>query len=134
MKRVLYHALFLTIIFACLAGTALAQTSEKPEWTTCFKAHDRNSDGKIDRGEYKEWMTEVFFHRDRNHKGYLVFEDVRDVMSPETFKAADANGEGKLTLQEFLGAVSQDFDAADLNKDGVLTEEEMDAYVKRPGK
>ena len=46
------------------------------------------------------------------------------------FKAADKNGDGRLSLQEEVNALLKDFDAADVNKDGALTYEEFEAYVK----
>ncbi len=134
MKRVFFRALVIAVVFICLAGSALAQAPTKADWKEGFRAHDKNGDGKIDRAEFQEWMVDVFFQRDANHKGYLVFEDVKDVMSPETFKAYNKNGDGKIRLQEFLNAVFLDFEAADVNKNGALTIEEIDAYIKRTGK
>ena len=60
-------------------------------------------------------MVEAFVAKDSTHKGYLVFEDVKDVMTPETFKKYDKTGDGKLRLKEFLNVVFLDFQAADVN-------------------
>jgi Ca2+-binding EF-hand superfamily protein len=84
----------------------------------------------IDRAEFQEWVVDVFFFRDTNHKGYLVPGDVQDAMSAEKFKAADRNGDGRLTLQEFLNALFQDFAAMDVNQDGAITVGEIEAYIK----
>jgi Ca2+-binding EF-hand superfamily protein len=113
---------------------ALGQISATPDWKERFRAHDKNGDRTVDRAEFQEWMTDVFFHMDKNHKGYLVFEDVQAVMGVNTFKTYDKNGDGKITLQEYLNEVFKDFDAADVNKNGALTMEEIDVYVKRTGK
>ncbi len=134
MKHVLLWGLALMVVFACLPGSTLAQIPANQDWKERFHAHDKNGDGKIDRAEFQEWMVDVFFHRDKNRKGYLVFEDVQDVMSAKIFKASNKNGDGKLTLQEFLNAVFQDFEAADVNKKGALTMEEFEVYIKRTGK
>jgi hypothetical protein len=127
--------LVLAAVCACLTVPAAAQqTPAKPDWKEGFKIHDTNHDGKIDRGEFQEWMVDVFFLRDQNHKGYLVYEDVKDAMTPENFKAHDKNGNGKIPLQEFLNATFQDFAAADVRGNGTLTVEEIQAYISRPNK
>ncbi len=134
MRRVLSGALPLIVICACLVGLSFAQTAPKRDWKESFRAHDKNSDGKIDRAEFQEWMVDVFFHMDKNHKGYITFEDVKNVMSEKTFKTYDKSGNGKVTLQDFLNVVFKDFEAADVNKAGGLTIEEIDSYIKRTRK
>jgi len=135
MNRTLRRMLILVAVCVCLATpTAAQQPSAKPDWKEGFKAHDTNRDGRIDRAEFHEWMVDVFFMRDNGHKGYLVYEDVKDVMTPENFKAHDLNGNGKITLPEFLNATFQDFAAADVRGNGALTMEEIQAYISRPNK
>jgi hypothetical protein len=135
MLRTILRILVLTAVCSCLAAPAAAQqTPAKPDWKEGFKEHDTNHDGKIDRGEFQEWMVDVFFLRDKNHKGYLVYEDVKDAMTTENFKAHDKNGDGKIPLQEFLNATFQDFAAADVNQNGALTMEEIQVYISRPSK
>ncbi len=134
MKHVLFRVPLLVAVLICLAALAFAQAPLKPDWKERFQAHDKNGDGKIDRAEFQEWMVDSFFQRDANHKGYLVFEDLKDVMSAETFKTYDKRGDGKLRLPDFLNAVFLDFEAIDVNKDGQLTMEEIEIYLKRTGK
>ncbi len=134
MHRTILRILVLTAVCACLAGPAAAQQTPRPDWKEGFKAHDTNHDGKIDRGEFQEWMVDVFFLRDTNHKGYLVYEDLKDVMTAENFKAHDKNGNGKIPLQELLNATFQDFAAADVRGNGAVTMEEIQAYISRPNK
>jgi Ca2+-binding EF-hand superfamily protein len=133
-----YLALILITILTLgvVGGLVLAQTAiqGQSDWKARFRTHDRNGDGRIDRAEFQEWMVEVFYFRDTTHKGYLVLEDVRGVMAPETLKAINRKGDGKVTQQEFLNAVFQDFEAADVNRNGFLTAEEIEAYIKRSGK
>ena len=133
-----FAALIVATVLALgfVGGPVLAQTAPqaRPDWKERFRSHDRNGDGRIDRAEFQEWMVEVFFFRDTNHKGYLVLEDVRGRMSPETLRAINLKGDGKLTQAEFLNAVFRDFEAADVNTDGALTMEEIEAYISRSGK
>ncbi len=127
-------AIVLTLGF--LGGLALAQTAiqAQPDWKARFASYDQNKDGRIDRGEFQVWMIEVFYLRDKDHKGYLVLEDVRGVMAPEILKAINRKGDGKLSLQEFLNATFQDFAAIDVSQNGSLTMEEIEGYIKKAGK
>ncbi len=45
-------------------------------------------------------------------------------MTDAAFRAADKNGDGWLSMQEYLDARRADFTAADTNKDGTLSREE----------
>jgi Ca2+-binding EF-hand superfamily protein len=116
------------------AGPVVAQTAPQPNWKERFQKHDKNGDGRIDREEFQQWMVEVFYFRDKDRKGYLVMEDVRGAMAPETLKAINRKGDGKLSLEEFLNAAFLDFTTADVNQNGSLTMEEIEAYIGRPGK
>jgi hypothetical protein len=42
------------------------------------------------------------------------------------------NGDGMLSLPEFLNALFQDFQAIDTGRDGSITIEEIEAYIGRP--
>jgi Ca2+-binding EF-hand superfamily protein len=124
-------AAFLLIV---LGGQAVAQTIPRPDWKERFRMHDRNADGRIDREEFQQWMVEVFYFRDKDRKGYLVMEDLRDLMAPETLKVLNRKGDGKLTLPEFLNAAFLDFEAVDVNRNGAIRIEEVEVYIRRPGR
>jgi Ca2+-binding EF-hand superfamily protein len=52
------------------------------------------------------------------------------------FSLMDADGDGKLSLQEFQAAHERIFKAMDADKDGSVTLEEMEAFIRgtsRPG-
>lgn len=127
------------IVFTALAvilaaSQATAQTAPPPDWKERFRSHDRNGDGRIDRAEFQEWMVEVFYFRDKDRKGYLVLEDLRGTVAPETLKTINRKGDGKLSQQEFLNAVFLDFEAADVKKNGALTVEDIEVYIRPAGK
>jgi Ca2+-binding EF-hand superfamily protein len=130
----LMAGIVLILGFASSLAVAQTGTQGQPDWKAQFPTYDRNKDGRIDRGEYQDWMTDVFYLRDKGHKGYLVQEDVAGILSPETLKAINRKGDGKLSLQEFLNATFQDFAAADVNQDGTLSLAEIEAYIGKAGK
>jgi len=134
MKHTLFRATVFIAVLLCLGGSVLAQSPVKLDWKERFHAFDKNGDGKIDRGEFQEWMEDSFFLKDTNHKGYLLFDDVKDIMGAETFRKYDKSGEGKLRHQEFLNAVFLDFERMDVNKDGMLTIEEIENYINQARK
>jgi hypothetical protein len=131
MRNLLFRFAGVTVVLACLVYPAFTQVPAKPDLKEGFRIHDKNGDGMIDRAEFQEWMVDAFFAKDKDHKGHLVFEDIRDVMSVEIFKADDKDSDGKLTLHEFLNAVFLDYYAADVNKNGALTMEEIDVYTTK---
>ncbi len=54
MKRALFGGLAVAAILASLTGSVLAQAPANPDWREGFRAHDKNSDEKIDRAEFQE--------------------------------------------------------------------------------
>ena len=98
-----------------------------------IESADRNKDGRIGRVEFLERMKEAFFFIDNDKDGSVSVAEYQliQVGDPRRFAAADRTKDGKLSLDEFLKAVSADFDEADKNDDGVIDEEEMKAWMAR---
>jgi Ca2+-binding EF-hand superfamily protein len=48
------------------------------------------------------------------------------------FSLIDADGDGKLSLQEFQAAHERIFKAIDANKDGFISFEEMQNFIRGP--
>jgi Ca2+-binding EF-hand superfamily protein len=130
MRRV---ALLLMMIALMSVDIALAQGRQPLTRKQIIESADRNKDGRIGRVEFLERMKEAFFFIDNDKDGSVVVVEYQliQVGDPKRFAAADRNRDGKLTLDEFLKAVSADFDDADRNDDGVIDEEEMKVWIAR---
>jgi Ca2+-binding EF-hand superfamily protein len=126
-------ALLLMMIALMSVDIALAQGRQPLTRKQIIESADRNKDGRIGRVEFLERMKEAFFFIDNDKDGHVVVVEYQliQVGDPKRFAAADRNKDGKLTLDEFLKAVSADFDDADRNDDGVIDEEEMKVWVAR---
>jgi EF hand len=67
-------------------------------------------------------------HRDRGHDLF------GPMMMRMMFSLMDADGDGKLSLQEFQAAHERIFKAMDANKDGFVTLEEMQDFMRGTSK
>ena len=133
MRPFLVGTLLIATVCVGLTVPSVAQTPA-PDWREGFRAHDTNGDGRIDRAEFQEWITEGFYFRDQGRKGYLVAADLQGSIAPAVFKALNRKGDGRLTLSEYLNALFVDFAAADVNGDGTLTQDEIAAYIQQAKK
>jgi Ca2+-binding EF-hand superfamily protein len=123
-----YRGIGLALGLVLLSGPSLAQTPSAETLKEWFQRHDRNGDGKLDRGEFQEGVVEGFYFRDKNRDGYLTIEELGGA-SPEAVKAASRAKAERLTVDEFVNALFKDFAAADKDGDGTLTLEEIDVYI-----
>jgi Ca2+-binding EF-hand superfamily protein len=100
-----------------------------------IESTDRDSDGRIDRVEFLTQMTDVFYLIDIDKDGSMTITEYRQIIpgaDTKRVQTADRNKDGKLSLDEFRKAISQDFDAADRNDDGMLDAEEIDIFLRSP--
>ena len=111
---------------------AWSQAASTPDIRAWVQKHDTNHDGKLDRAEFQEAVTESFYFRDKNKVGYLTIEELRGTLSPEVLSAVKHKDSGQITLQEYINAAFRDFEAIDTDKDGLLTVEELEAYIRTP--
>jgi Ca2+-binding EF-hand superfamily protein len=96
-----------------------------------FDRMDANHDGSISRAEFDALHAQRqqrLAMRDHNGDGRPDFRRMRGMhaggMGGRMFELADANRDGRVTLQEATNAALRRFDTADVNRDGQLTPEE----------
>jgi Ca2+-binding EF-hand superfamily protein len=103
-----------------------------PDRAAAFDRLDTNHDGTISRQEFmaaKSHLEEhrVMVMRDGGMPGHPGLEGMHmhaASFGGHLFEMADANHDGRVSLQEATNAALQHFDRADLNHDGKLTPEE----------
>jgi EF-hand domain pair len=130
MRRLALLLLMMTLLSVHFA---FAQGRQPLTRKQIIDSADKNKDGRIGRVEFLERMKEAFFFIDNDKDGYVSVGEYQHLQGgdPKRFAAADRNRDGKLSLDEFLKAVSADFDDADKSDDGVIGEEEMKVWIAR---
>ena len=108
---------------AVLAAPANAQvaTETAPDR---FDVADANHDGKVDRGEYDNFVAELVLLYDANRDGKLSRDEVATARDPSKFDRIDADRDGALTAKEVEAFSSSDFAAMDSNGDGSIDRDE----------
>lgn len=101
-----------------------------------FQYADPNRDGRITREEFNAARTEQFTKLDRNSDGFIDAAD-RDgkAASHEHGRRRhgkhtarlDADGDSKVSKEEFVNGPTRFFDQADTDKSNVLDAKELDA-------
>jgi Ca2+-binding EF-hand superfamily protein len=126
---------FLLLMAAALAAADLhpSRSEEQIDKSSTVRSADTNQDGKIDLEEYHLRLTEVFYLIDVDKDGYLTLEEIQESVEEarsDRIRAADSDGDGKLSLSEYHSALDEDFHAADANKDGMLSSHEIDLMLE----
>ena len=121
----------LALMCVLMVNITPAAAAERLDANATMALSDKNKDGRIDREEFHQRMTEVFFFADVDKDGLLTFAELVAVANadPEALKRADRDGNQKLTLYEFMYVIHRDFDAADKNQDGVIDLQELRVLV-----
>lgn len=128
-KRSLFAAVAILVLSQAPAWAATEKASDdeaRKRAEEMFRQWDKNGDGKLSRSEYPGTLS--FEKADRNGDGFITRDEVG--LAPqsrpsagELFKLWDANGDGRLSKEEYRGAVP--FGDLDKNRDGFLSKEEL---------
>jgi len=108
--------LLLILAFMICPGLASAQS--------LFEQADRDNNDVIDYEEFREHMTEVFYHADVDRDGTLEGDEL-NIMNKARVPDSDTDGDSELELREFLNTTGADFRSADRNRDNLLSEDEL---------
>ena len=106
-----------------------------------FENADANHDGRITRSEFLEARQNAFTRLDRNGDGYLTRDDVPRRLAARrgvgdsgqggdggAMRAMDADGDGRISREEFVNGSLMIFDRTDANHDGVVDAQEVAAF------
>lgn len=137
-----------TILSSCLvalglvAGTAMASDAPRSDAPRDEMRSDTDGDGRVSRAEASAAATERtndwFDKLDLDKDGYVTQDEMRQARETrragmrekmdEHFKAADANADGQLSLDEVqakLPRLSGRFNTLDKDKNGLLSKDEL---------
>jgi Ca2+-binding EF-hand superfamily protein len=126
------------LLFAVISTPCLAQaTANRADLIARLEQADANRDGAVTRAELIDWRRANFTRFDRNRDGGLSDADMPAFLRATSIGAQfdqlkvqfDANRDGRVTREEFVGAPTVVFDAADANRDNVLTRSERNAAL-----
>jgi Ca2+-binding EF-hand superfamily protein len=127
---------------ASLAHSEYATFLRTPEMMHMI---DANKKGKISKEEWVAYHTRVFKALDKNGDGFLTPEEFygqpkpidfatggysRALETKQMFGRIDANGDGKVSLEEYLNFQNEVFGMMDTGKKGELTAAD---FIKEPG-
>lgn len=114
MKSVI--ATTFSLLLSC-TGAAMAQQAMYEGHKTQLDA-DKNGD--VSQQEYQAFMTQAFDKLDANNDGSLSKAETGQILKPDQFAATDANGDGRVSQNEFMDRVMKDFASVDKSGDGRL--------------
>jgi len=107
-----------------------------------FDGQDRDQNGTITLAEQSTASADLFAAIDTSQDGTVTVDELNDAKARLDFApgrsaeaiiaAADNDGDGKLTLAEWMANSNAQFAATDLNGDGVIDRAEWDARRAQP--
>lgn len=101
-----------------------------------FERADTNNDGSVTREEFVAARAAQFAKIDRNSDGFIDSNDIPQRLAKRRQQNGggdfmvgqfDADGDGKVSKEEFINGPTLSFDRADTDKNNVLDPEELAA-------
>ena len=129
-------AILLLIVTVMIATVSASAAGQRMDAAATMAITDKNGDERIDREEYHQRMTEVFFFADEDKDGNLTITEIQAVeaVDPQAFHSADTDGSNSLSLNEYLYALHKDFEGADRNSDGTIDMQELELLLGQRAK
>lgn len=131
------HILLAVLLTTVTVGPAFAQEAENDADSAAryFDRLDQKKQGFFTLADMQRIETKVFHRTDDNKDGQLTLSEYnfgipdseRDVIERFTrrFRLADADNNGRVTLDEYMQFCAKVVAAADANQDGMVTREEF---------
>ncbi|MBM0108265.1 EF-hand domain-containing protein [Steroidobacter sp. S1-65] len=123
---------FPTVCLILLGAPAMAQVRGEG----IFERADTNNDGSITREEFVAARQDQFAKFDRNSDGHIDSSDIPKRLAARRQRSGgadfvvgqfDADGDGRVTKEEFVNGPTLIFDRADTDKNNVLDPKELAA-------
>jgi len=134
MRSVTLRNVTVVAMSLLVAGAAFGQGRQRAD--AMLDRADANGDGLISRDEFSAARAEQFASRDRNGDGFIGTADFggraagrrRVSQAMDTMMSQlDANGDGKVSKEEFVAGGTKLFDRVDTDKSGALDKKEVEA-------
>ena len=126
-------------IWLIIAAFALAATMSAPAYAELsdveilFVKADQNDDQALSKAEVLVVALRQFSEVDSDRDGALEKEEVGEAATDPEFSDNDDDKSGTLSVEEMIREKLADFKAADANGDGQLSLEEVKAYYDSKG-
>ena len=115
----------LILMVSAMLIVGVAPVHARRSTASVFQMLDTNKDGTVDDAESRQAASALFDRLDTDSDGTLDANELRGHLSNEELQSNDPDHDGTLTKDESLAIVEQRFKAADANHDGKLKIDEF---------
>ncbi|MDP3736316.1 MAG: EF-hand domain-containing protein [Hyphomonadaceae bacterium] len=124
------------VLFLSACAPAAAQSHDGSRILQQLEKADSNGDGAVSRSEFTTFRQKQFARMDRNGDGYMTESDIprlvasrlpAGMQADQLVREFDADGDKKVSRDEFGGGPTVVFDRVDVDHDGIATKAELGA-------